>query len=438
MFLPTTIQECQKLGWAQPDIILITGDSYIDSPFIGVAVVGKVLTKAGFKVAIIAQPEAEDITRLGEPTLFWGVTGGCMDSMVTNYTALKKPRRSDDFTPGGENTKRPDRACLAYSNLIRRYFKNTAPIVLGGVEASLRRVTHYDFWSNKLRRSILFDAKADYLLYGMGENSAVELAEALRDQTGIESVKGLCYMSKEPREEYLQLPDHDLTLKEKTAFIEMFAIFYENNDPQTAKGLCQKVDARYLIQNPPADYLTESELDGIHELGFELKQHPFYEAQGSVKALETIKFSIPTHRGCYGECNFCAIAVHQGRTVRSRSEGSVVNEAEKLTKLPDFKGYISDVGGPTANMYGYECDKKLASGPCAKKRCLYPQICRQLKPSHRPQLNLLKKVRKISGVKKVFVSSGIRYDLILDDKATGLEELKEVGTSMSILTTGIG
>ncbi|MGL4853827.1 MAG: YgiQ family radical SAM protein, partial [Lentisphaeria bacterium] len=429
MFIPTTREELKKLKWHRPDIILVTGDSYIDSPFIGVAIIGKVLMKAGFKVAIIAQPDLEsniDITRLGNPRLFWGVTAGCMDSMVANYTAQKKHRNSDDFTPGGINNRRPDRASIQYTNLIRRHFKETAPIVLGGVEASLRRVTHYDFWSNKLRRSLLFDAKADFLSYGMGERSMVELAECLRDGKSTENICGLCYASSEKPLDALELPSFAECVADKMQFIKMFAEVYRNNDPKSAKKLIQLQDNRWLVQNPPAPYLSGEELDAVHELDYELAQHPYYEVLGKVKALETIKFSIPTHRGCYGECNFCAIAMHQGRTVRWRSSDSVVNEAKKLTNQTDFKGMISDLGGPTANMYGFECPKKLKLGACQDKRCLYPNVCNALPINHQPQLDLLEKLEKVGGVKKIFIGSGIRYDLILKDQELGHEYLKTI------------
>jgi uncharacterized radical SAM protein YgiQ len=429
VYLPTTAEEFKQLGWQQADILLVSGDSYIDSPFIGTAVIGKALAQAGFKVGIIAQPDlntSDDITRLGEPRLFWGVTGGCVDSMVANYTASRKKRRTDDYTPGGVNDRRPDRAVIAYSNLIRRHFKNTVPIVLGGIEASLRRVTHYDFWSNALRRPILFDAKATYLLYGMAESSVVELANCLHSGGDPTSLRGLSYISNHAPEGYLQLPAHEEAAADKMAFIELFHMFYQNNDPVSASGLCQRVGDRMLVQNPPAPYPDQAGMDAIHAQPYELDQHPYYACQGPVRALETIRFAISTHRGCYGECNFCAIAVHEGRTVRWRSEQSILAEAERIAAHPDFKGYIQDVGGPTANMYGFECAKKLKLGSCPDRRCLYPEICPALKIDHSRQLSLLRKIRKIPGVKKAFVASGIRYDMVLKDKAHGREYLKEI------------
>lgn len=435
MFLPTTPQELEALGWEALDVILVSGDSYIDSPFIGTAVIGKLLVQAGYRVGVIAQPDItsdEDIGRLGEPALFWGVTAGSIDSMVANYTALKKKRKSDDYTPGGINNRRPDRATIVYTNLIRRFSNRTnptspaRPIVLGGIEASLRRVAHYDFWSDRVRRSLLFDAKADYILYGMAEKAVLELAACLQQDEDPRQVRGLCYISKEPQDNYLELPAYEAVEHDRLAFIDMFHIFYRNNDPMNAKGLFQKHGNRYLVQNPPSFYHTQEELDKVYSLDFERAQHPYYERLGPVKALDTIRFSISTHRGCYGECNFCAIAVHEGRTVRWRSSGSILAEAELLSRHPEFKGYIHDLGGPTANMYGYECEKKLNHGNCPSKRCLYPVICPLMKVNHRPQLELLKQVRKLKGVKKVFVASGIRYDLVLSDTEHGDEYLREI------------
>jgi len=457
MFIPTTNEELQKLNWDQLDIILVSGDTYIDSPYSGMAIIGQLLLQQGYRVGIIAQPDItseKDITRLGEPKLFWGVSSGLVDSMVANYTAMKKFRNSDDFTPGEQNNKRPDRAVIVYSNLIRRYFKNTVPIILGGIEASLRRVAHYDFWSNKVRGSILFDAKADILIYGMGEKTILELATEIKNASTknknfntsdltLSTIRGLCYISKEPKKEYIELP----TLKEtqdkgdKSKFIEMFHKFYNNNDPLSSNGLYQEHNGRYLIQNPPQFYMDETEIDNVYDLPYKREVHPYYAKDGRVKAMDTIRFSVTTHHGCYGECNFCAISVHQGRTIRSRSEQSILKEVKGFTKNPKFKGIISDVGGATANMYGYECDKKLQEGVCETKRCtgfkmFNPnnknpkhndyKICPTLKPNHKRNINLLQDIRKIDGVKKVFVNSGIRYDLINEDKYYGEEYLKEI------------
>ncbi len=429
-FLPTTRAEMDALGWDACDVILISGDAYIDSPFIGVAVVGRLLEAMGYRVGIIGQPDVDsdaDITRFGEPRLWWGVSGGSVDSMVSNYTATKKFRNSDDYTPGGKNTKRPDRAVLVYCNLIRRYFKETAPIVIGGIEASLRRVTHYDYWSNKLRKPILFDAKADILIYGMGETALREVTQALEHGSEWRDVRGVCYIAKEPKEGYIALPSHAECLRDKERYIDLFQYFYDHNDPISAKGLCEEVDGRFLIQNPPCDYLSEPEMDAVSALPFTRELHPFHAAQGKVRCLETIKFSIMSHQGCWGECNFCAIGVHQGRTIRTRSEESIVAEAELFTQYKDFKGIISDVGGPTANMYGYECAKKLKAGTCDHQRCVDDtHLCKSMKVNHSRAIEMLRRVRAVKGVKKAFVASGVRYDLITADKQHGYMYLKEL------------
>ena len=325
MFIPTTPEELEKLGWKdQLDIILISGDTYIDTPYSGIAIVGKILLDQGYKVGLIAQPDVkspDDITRLGEPKLYWGVSAGLVDSMVANYTATKKYRNKDDFTPGGVNNRRPDRAIMTYVNLIRQYFKNTAPIVLGGIEASLRRVAHFDFWSNKVRKSLLFDAKADILVYGMAEKTIVDLTKIIADGKNevnpdikkplpvdyypeLKELQGICYISKEKVDDYITLPTFDECSSDKLEFINMFHLFYNNNEPMTSKGLCQLHDTRYLIQNPPTDYMKEEEIDKVYDLKYERDVHPFYKEQGQVNALQTIQFSVTTHHGCYGECTF--------------------------------------------------------------------------------------------------------------------------------------
>jgi len=429
MFLPTTKKEVNQLGWDNLDIILITGDSYIDSPLVGVAVIGKVLLNSGYRVGMIAQPDIasdKDIRRLGEPQLFWGVTGGCIDSMVANFTATGRRRKRDDYTPGGINNRRPGRAVIVYSNLIRKFYKRTRPIVLGGIEASLRRIAHYDFWSNRIRKSILFDAKADYLLHGMAERSVVELAACIKEEKDPRGISGLCYISKTIPDGCLELPAFQESADDKNVFTDMFHTFYRNNNPLSALPLAQTQDSRYLIQNPPALYLSGKELDAVHNLNYERDLHPFYRRQGEVKALETIRFSIATHRGCYGECNFCAIAVHEGRSVRWRSKQSILAEAHHMVSHPLFKGTIQNVGGPTANMYGFACDRKDKAGCCQEKRCLYPKVCSRLTVNHGKQISLLKALRSIEGVRKVVVASGIRHDLVLADKEQGPRYLQEV------------
>jgi len=429
-FLPTTREEMQQRGWDYCDVILVSGDSYIDSPFIGVAMVGRMLERMGYRVGMIGQPDvksSDDIMRLGEPRLYWGVSGGSVDSMVSNYTATKKFRNSDDYTPGGKNNKRPDRALSVYCNLIRRYFKNTVPLVLGGIEASLRRTSHYDYWSNKMKKPILFDSKADIMVYGMGEIAIEQLTKAIEEGRDYRDIRGICYISKEAKEEYIQLPSHQECIDTPEKYIDLFDDFYDNNDPISARGLCQPVDTRFLIQNPPCDYLDEDEMDANSNLPFTREQHPYYEKMGKVKCLETIKFSIMTHHGCWGECNFCAIGVHQGRTIRTRSEKNILAEAKDFNKYKDYKGIISDVGGPTANMYGYECNKKLKLGTCDHQRCVDSKhLCSSMKVDHSRNIDLLRQIRDVEGVRKAFIASGIRYDFITEDKKHGYSYLKEL------------
>lgn len=434
MFLVTTPLDMKKRNWDKLDIILVTGDSYIDSPFIGISLIGKFLAAEGYKVGIIAQPDINtdsDITRLGEPSLFWGISGGCIDSMVANYTSLKRKRRKDDYTPGGINDRRPDRAAIVYSNLIRKYFKSTVPIVLGGLEASLRRIAHYDYWDDRIRGSILIDAKADYLVYGMGEKAIIELAARISKSSDPRSIRGLCYVAGKNdfdhiEKGYIKLPSFDAVSSNSNNFIEMFHKFYLNNNPMDAVGLYQRHGDRDLVHNPPSLLLTTPELDKVYSLYFERAQHPYYEKFGKVKALETIKFSIVSHRGCYGECNFCAISLHEGRIVHWRSEASIIEEAKVLTKYKDFTGYIRDLGGPTANMYGFDCKSMAKYGPCKNKHCLTPKVCPKLDPDHSRQIDLLKKLRKLKGIKKIFIASGIRYDLIEADGQHGKSYLKDI------------
>jgi len=420
MYIPTTKIELKKLNWEKLDVIIVTGDVYIDSPYDGAAAIGKWLIRNGYKVGIISQPtieSQEDILRLGRPKLFWGVTAGCVDSMVANYTATKKRRKLDDLTPGGQNILRPDRATIKYVNLIRQYCKESIPIVIGGIEASLRRVAHYDYWDNKIRRSILFDSKADYLIYGMAEKSILEFAEAIKNNQNPKEIRGLCYISKSAKDEYIQLPSYEEVLSSNSKFIEMFELFYSNNEPNSSKGLCQKTGDRYLIHNPPQFYPSQSEIDSYFDLDYEYDAHPFYKQKGKIKALETIKQSIITHRGCFGECNFCAIAVHQGRKVISRSVHSVLQEAQRISNKPNFNGIIYDVGGPSANMYGMDC--KQFDEHCTAKRCLFPKKCKNLNNNHQEYLNLLEEIAQISKIKKIFISSGIRFDLLLNDSIYG-------------------
>jgi uncharacterized radical SAM protein YgiQ len=421
MFIPVTPKEVKERGWDGLDIILVSGDTYADTSYNGSAVIGHWLIDNGYRVGMIAQPDVSDgtdIGRLGAPALFWGVSAGCVDSMVANYSATKKRRKEDDFTPGGVNDRRPDRACIAYSNLIRKHFKG-AMIVLGGIEASLRRIAHYDMWSSSVRRSVLFDSKADAITYGMAELSNLGIADALRDGTEWRGVRGVCYASPEKKDGYIEMPSFERVSGDVNDFIAAFGMFYENCDPLTAKGLMQRHGDRYLIHNPPPHHLPSETLDRIYELDYENKVHPYHLKEGAVRSMETVKQSVTTHRGCYGECNFCAIAVHQGRTVISRSEDSIVREIERMAGKKGFNGIIYDVGGPTANMYGMECLRKCRIGECADRRCMYPKICDRLPADHGRQISLLDRIEEIANVKRVFVTSGIRYDLILADKRNG-------------------
>ncbi|MDY6832793.1 MAG: YgiQ family radical SAM protein [Thermodesulfobacteriota bacterium] len=430
MFLPATPEEVHALGWEAVDVILVTGDAYIDAPSVGVAVIGRVLSDVGYRVGVIAQPDlsGDDIARLGEPALFWGVTGGCVDSMVSNYTATGKKRKSDDLTPGGVNNRRPDRAVIAYANLIRRHFKQTRPIVLGGIEASLRRISHYDCWSDSVRRSVLCDAKADFLVFGMGERTVVKLAHALKNNLPTTDIRGLCYMSREKPDTCVELPAHEAVTQDKELFAAMYAEFYRQSRTPRGKRLYQLQDTRYLVVNPPPQPLSTEELDHVYGLAYQRSVHPKDRAAGEVRAIETTQFSIVTHRGCFGECSFCAITVHEGPIIMSRSEASILREARQMRGHPDFKGIIYNVGGATANMYGAGCGRKKTGGVCAGRQCLWPEICDNLVVDHHRQRRLLEKIGKLAGVRHVFVQSGIRHDLVLHDVGGGQRYLEALLT----------
>lgn len=426
MFLPISRQEVEKLGWDYTDVILISGDAYIDSPFSGIAVIGKYLLKHGFRVAVISQPDIDcdkNITIFGEPRLFWGISAGCVDSMVANYTSSGKPRKQCDFTPNGINNKRPDRASIVYTTLIRRYFKNTKPIVLGGIEASLRRIAHYDFKTDKVRRSILFDAKADYIIYGMGEVPVLEFAKALDNNESVENIKGLCFISKDKVSDAVEMPSYEEVSTDKKAFYNMFKTFYNNSEAVSGKRLMQKTGDRYLIQNPPA-YYDDNILDEISDIEYERAVHP--QIKGKIKAIDTIKTSIISHRGCFGGCSFCAIAVHQGRRVVSRSVASIEKEVKSMASKKWFSGTITDIGGPTGNMYMMKCKKMEKLGACTHKHCLYPEVCNGMNTDHAPLLNMLENIRNIKGVKNLFATSGIRADLAVNDKENGKRYISEI------------
>lgn len=434
-FLPITAHEMKQRGWQQPDFVLVTGDAYVDHSSFGPAIISRVLESKGYKVAIISQPDwkSEDsICTFGEPRLAFLVSSGNMDSMVNHYTVNKKRRSVDAYTPGGEAGKRPDYALTVYCNLIKRKYKNT-PILIGGIEASLRRMGHYDYWSNKVRRSVLMDSGADILMYGMGELSVVELADALAggiDVKNITYVPGTVYKTREV--DYIkqtlgaiELPDFDTITSDKAAYARSFNIQYCNTDFATAKPLIEKYgEKRYIVQNPPSRPLTTAEMDAVYELPYMNDYHPSYAQAGGVPAIEEVKFSLTSNRGCFGGCSFCALTFHQGRIVQTRSHESLVREATAMTMRPDFKGYIHDVGGPTANFRRPACDKQLQSGVCSTKQCLYPGVCKNMTVDHTDYIELLRSLRKIKGVKKVFIRSGIRFDYVLADKSNAfLDEL---------------
>ena len=422
-FIPTMAAEMKALGWKQPDVILVTGDTYIDSPQIGAAVIGKYLMKHGFKTAVIAQPaigDGRDIKRLGEPALFWGVTAGSVDSLVANYTRLNKFRHQDDYTPGGVNI-RPNRATIVYTNLIRQHFKPAKPIILGGIEASLRRIAHYDYWDNAVRRSLLFDAKADILAYGMAEKTVLELARAFQSGADWRKIPGICHIAAQRTGETIQLPSFSEVSASKASFRRMSLLFDQHADPPSP-GFTQQHGDRFLIHNPPPPPLTTAELDEVADLEFAGDAHPYYKT-GEIRALATIKQSITTHRGCIGQCNFCAIAVHQGRQIVSRSPQSILAEAARIRQKPGFNGIIYDLGGPTANMYGVSCSQGWS---CEKKHCLMPKICPHLRFGHQAQIEILRQLLGFPGINKVFVASGIRPDLVMADQQHGKRYLAQL------------
>ncbi|MEW5814570.1 MAG: YgiQ family radical SAM protein [Spirochaetota bacterium] len=419
-FLPVNKADLTKRGWEQLDFILITGDAYVDHPSFGAAIISRYLESEGFKVGIVSQPNwksTEDVKKLGKPRLAFLITSGNLDSMVNRYTAAKKIRRNDAYSPGGRAEMRPDRACIVYSNLVRQAFKSVA-VILGGIEASLRRLAHYDYWSDKLRRSILLDSKADMIVYGMGEKPMSQIARQLQEGAAIHeitAVAGTAYKTNTPPEDCLLLPGHERLKNDPFALAESFKFQMENIDPFRGKKLAEPYGTTYVVQNPPSYPLSREELDRIYELPYTGRWHPFYDSQGGVPALEEVKFSITSHRGCFGECSFCALSFHQGRIVQSRSHDSIIREAIKLTQDPDFKGYIHDVGGPTANFRFPACEKQLTKGACPERQCLFPTPCRKLETSHKDFLELLRKLRRLPGVKGVFIRSGIRFDYLLAD-----------------------
>ena len=424
-FLPLTQKEMQLKGWEQPDFVYVIGDAYVDHPSFGPAIISRVLEAHGYKVAIISQPDWKDensIAIYGRPKLAFLVCAGNMDSMVNHYTVSKKRRHTDAYTPGGEMGKRPDYATIVYCNLIRKKYKDAA-IVAGGIEASLRRLAHYDYWFNKLKHSILVDAQADIVIYGMGEHAIVEIADALQSGIDIKDlsfIHGTVYKARNLEhlyEDYIELPSYDALQEDKLNYARSFKIQYDNTDQINAKILVEKYkDYQYVIQNPPAEPLTEQEMDEVYALPYTKTYHPIYEAQGGIPAISEIKFSLVSNRGCFGGCSFCALTFHQGRTLQTRSHASIIEEAKEMTKDPDFKGYIHDVGGPTANFRQRACKKQEKYGVCANRQCLFPKPCPNLIVDHSDYLKLLRELRSLPKVKKVFIRSGIRFDYLMADK----------------------
>jgi len=423
-FLPICKQDMKDRSWDELDVILITGDAYVDHPSFGAAVIARVLEAAGFKVGVIAQPDwkaSDDFLKLGKPKLFFGITAGNLDSILANYTINRSKRKKDEYSPGGKMGLRPNRATIVYANKVRELFPDT-PIVLGGIEASLRRFAHYDFWSDSVRRSILPDAKADLLVYGMGEKQIVEVAKRLEkgeDVKSLDDIRGTVVIRKAIGNfKYcVEVPSFEEVEKDKDKFNEAFKLFYLEADPVKGKIIVQKHGDRFIVQLPPEKPLSQRELDNIYSLDYARFPHPVYDEEGGVPGFETIKNSITSHRGCNGECSFCSLGFHQGRIVQSRSKESIVKEIEILTKEDYFKGTITDIGGPTANLYAAHCELWEKRGACKDKQCLMPSKCQNLKLGYNEALSLWDRVKKIKGVKHIFIGSGLRYDLLTDKQS---------------------
>lgn len=419
-FLPTTKQEMLERGWEQPDFVYINGDAYVDHPSFGAAIITRTLESRGFKVCFLAQPDwtsLEDFKRFGKPRLGFLISSGNIDSMVNHYSVSKRRRKKDSYSNNGEMGHRPDRATIVYSQKVREAYKD-ATIIIGGIEASLRRLAHYDYWDDKVRKSILVDADADILMYGMGENSVVEIAEAL--DSGLEAkyltyLDGTVFKTKDlsSLSDYIMLPSFNEIVKDKKAYAQSFEIQYENTDHFNASVLVEPYDGYYIVQNRPNRPLTQIEFDDTYALPYQRTFHPQYDY---IPAIEEVRFSLISNRGCFGACNFCALNFHQGRIIQSRSHDSLIKEAKMMTEDPDFKGYIHDVGGPTANFRKPSCQKQTTHGACPKKQCLWPKPCQNMEVDHQDYLELLKKLRELDKVKKVFVRSGIRYDYLMYDK----------------------
>ena len=431
-FLPISRKDMEEAGIKQLDFVYVCGDAYVDHPSFGHAIISRILQAHGYTVGIIAQPDYRDkesVTILGEPRLGFFVSGGNMDSMVNHYSVSKKRRAHDAFSPGGVMGKRPDYAVVSYCNLIRQTYKHN-PIIIGGIEASLRRLGHYDYWSNKVKRSILLDSGADLISYGMGEHSIVEIADALASGLAVKDITyidGTVFKTRNKEDIYdaLELPSFNKIKEDKTAYAKSFYLQYQNTDPFTARRIYETYDEKmFVVQNPPAKPLTQMEMDDIYALPYMRTYHPIYEKDGGVPAIEEVKFSLVSNRGCFGGCSFCALTFHQGRIIQTRSHESILAEAKKMTQDKDFKGYIHDVGGPTANFRHPSCQKQLTKGVCTNRQCLYPSPCKNLTVDHKDYISLLRKLRAVPGVKKVFIRSGIRFDYCMaDSDDTFLSEL---------------
>ena len=423
-FLPICKKDMIDRGWDTLDFIIVTGDAYVDHHSFGTAIISRVLENAGYKIGIIAQPNwknTDDFMKLGRPRLGFLVNGGNMDSMVNHYSVSKKQRDKDMYSPGGKMGLRPDRATIVYCNRIREAYKNI-PIAIGGIEASLRRFAHYDYWSDKVRKSILIDSGADLLVYGMSEKQIVEVANALNDGFDpkyIRHINGTCYISdtlEEIYDDYVLIPSYKEVCDDKIKYNEAFKVQYDEQDPFRGKAIVQKHGDKYVVQNKPEKPLNREELDAVYALPYQKTYHPIYEKDGGIPAIEEVKFGIVSSRGCFGSCSFCAITFHQGRAVQSRSQDSIIDEAKWISSLPDFKGYIHDVGGPTANFRQEACKKQITKGACKNRQCLHPDPCKNLTVDHSEYLQLLRRLRKLPNIKKVFVRSGIRYDYVMADK----------------------
>jgi len=423
-FLPVNIDECRERGWDRPDFVYVTGDAYVDHPSFGVSIISRVLENAGYRVAVLSQPDyksCEDFKRFGRPRLGFLVTSGNIDSMVAHYTVSKKKRNFDYYSPGGKAGLRPDRALIVYSNRIRQAYGDV-PIILGGLEASLRRFAHYDYWDNKVRRSVLVDSRADILTYGMGENILLRIAELLNKGVPVKKihdVRGTVYLTSKDDKihfDYVEGYDYDDLKSDKELYAKAFGMQYRNQDSISGKAITEIYDNKMLVQNPPMHPLERDELDKVYALNYMRQWHPMYDKDGGVPGLSEVKFSVTHNRGCFGACNFCALAFHQGRSVRSRSIDSVVREARLISEMSDFKGYIHDIGGPTANFRYPACDKQLKDGVCVNRKCLAPTPCKNLKVDHSEYVRLIEEVEKLPRVKKVFIRSGIRFDYLVYDK----------------------